>query len=398
MANKLPKGWILSTLADVGSITTGITPSKNIRAYYEGGSIPFVKPPDLGRREPVIRASDNLTEEGFKKAKPIPINSIMVCCIGSLGKIGIAGMELATNQQINSIFFDEKKVEFRYGYYYTLTIEKYMNIVANKAVVSIINKSAFSNFPFPLPPLSEQRRIVAKLDSLFARIDRAVALVEQNIANAQHLIASMLNDVFDGLDCAKMKLQDSCIINPPKSEVKSNGNLEVSFLPMADLNAHQIDFIPKHTKRIAEVYAGYTYFKNGDVLLAKVTPCFENGKAGLADNLVNGIGFGSSEYIVLRAKQVVLPAYVYYNLTNSEFLRQGAQNMSGAVGLKRVTKDFIFNYEIPIPSIDVQENVVKYFTNQTTKLSELTSRLEERLTELRALKSSLLDSAFKGEL
>jgi type I restriction enzyme S subunit len=261
-----------------------------------------------------------------------------------------------------------------------------------------ISKKVLDELLIPVPPLPEQRRIVDKLDSLFVRTDKAIAIVEQNITNTQHLMASILNDVFEGLDCDRMKLQDACIINPPKSEVKNTGNLEVSFLPMADLNAHQIDFISKHTKRIAEVYTGYTYFKNGDVLLAKVTPCFENGKAGLAHNLVNGIGFGSSEYYVLRSKQAVLPAYVYFNLTSSEFLRQGAQNMSGTVGLKRVTKDFLFNYEIPVPSVDVQKNVVKYFANQTTKLSELTSRLEERLTELKALKSSLLDSAFKGEL
>ena len=398
MANKLPKGWILSTLADVGSITTGITPSKNIRAYYEGGSIPFVKPPDLGRSEPVIQASDNLTEEGFKKAKPIPINSIMVCCIGSLGKIGIAGKELATNQQINSISFDEKKVEFKYGYYYALTLEEYMTFVANKAVVSIINKSAFSNFPFPLSPLPEQRRIVAKLDSLFERIDRAIRLAEQNIIRAQQLMESVLNDVLEGLDCVRVKLQDACIINPLKSEVKGLGDIEVSFLPMADLNEHQIDFTPKQTKKLTEVYTGYTYFKDGDVLLAKVTPCFENGKAGLASYLVNGIGFGSSEYYVLRANPNILPAYIYYNLTTFEFLLLGAQNMSGAVGLKRVTKEFLFNYKIPVPSLAVQEDVIKYFADQTTKVSALTARMKIRLAKLGALKSSLLDSAFKGEL
>ncbi len=261
-----------------------------------------------------------------------------------------------------------------------------------------ISKKVLEKLSIPLPPLPEQLRIVAKLDSLFERTDKATNLVEQNIANAKGLMASVLNDAFDGLDCERVKIQETCIINPLKSEVKGLDNIEVSFLPMADLNARQIDFVPKQTKQITEVYSGYTYFKNGDVLLAKVTPCFENGKSGLATNLVNGIGFGSSEYYVLRAKQTVLPEYLYYNITSSEFLQQGAQNMSGAVGLKRVTKDFLFNYEIPVPSIEVQENVIKYFASQTTKLAQLNNRLEERLVELKALKASLLDAAFKGEL
>src|SRR5687768_8712810 len=97
----------------------------------------------------------------------------------------------------------------------------------------------------------------------------------------------------------RVKISDACIINPPKSEVKGLKGLDVSFLPMADLNENKLSFNPKQIQKIENVFQGYTYFKDGDVLLAKVTPCFENGKAGVAKSLVNGIGFGSSEFIVL---------------------------------------------------------------------------------------------------
>ena len=337
----------------------------------------------------------------INRRSKVDIGDLLFAMIGTIGNPTIVNFQ--PNFAIKNVALFKQKtnqVDVKYLRYYlqSPSVINQMLKECRGATQKFVSLKYLRNFKIPFQPLSVQYRVVEKFDRLFERIDRAISLVGHNMTCAQHLMASLLNNVLDGLDCYRMKLQDACIINPPKSEVKKIGNLEVSFLPMADLNAHQIDFIPKHIKRIAEVYTGYTYFKNGDVLLAKVTPCFENGKAGLADNLVNGIGFGSSEYYVLRAKQAVLPAYVYYNLTSSEFLRQGAQNMSGAVGLKRVTKDFLFNYEIPVPSVDVQENVVKYFANQTTKLSELKSRLEERLTELKALKSSLLDSAFKGEL
>lgn len=87
----------------------------------------------------------------------------------------------------------------------------------------------------------------------------------------------------------KYRLSDVCVLNPPKSELATlESQTTVSFVPMADLNEHQISFQPKETKHLGDVLAGYTYFKNDDVLLAKVTPCFENGKAGIARNLING--------------------------------------------------------------------------------------------------------------
>ena len=393
--------WQDKPLSEIAEIVGGGTPRTNISSYWNG-DIVWLSPTDLPPIGEIVHISDSknkITNLGLEQssARLLPQGSIVFSSRASIGKIGIADVELCTNQGFTNFICDSSV----YNKFLAYALKKYtpeISALSNSTTFAEVSKTNLKRFVIPLPRLPEQRRIVAKLDSLFERIDKAIALVEENIKNARSLMASVLNEVFDGVDCDRVRLQDACIINPPKSEVKDLGNTEVSFLPMADLNAHQINFIPKHTKQVAEVYAGYTYFKDGDVLLAKVTPCFENGKAGLADNLVNGIGFGSSEYYVLRAKQTILPAYVYYNLASSGFLRQGAQNMSGAVGLKRVTKDFLFNYEIPVPSIEVQENVVKYFGNQKAKLSLLTDRLEERLTELKKLKSSLLDAAFRGEL
>lgn len=145
-----------------------------------------------------------------------------------------------------------------------------------------------------------------------------------------------------------VKLGEVCEINPKKSELKLPQDLEVSFVPMADVNEHQMTFKPTTTKAINAVYTGYTYFADNDVLLAKVTPCFENGKSGVAKNLVNGIGFGSSEFFVLRADtDRILPEYVYLMISTDEFLKAGKQIMTGAVGLQRISKEFVYGYKIP---------------------------------------------------
>ena len=121
------------------------------------------------------------------------------------------------------------------------------------------------------------------------------------------------------------KLGDVCQIRPSKNEttkfLKDDDN--VSFFPMEDLQIMNYYIEPKQLKKLKEVSGSYTCFANGDVLLAKVTPCFENGKLGIANNLENGVGFGSSEYIVFRPSNRLLCEYLYYSLATPDFRENG---------------------------------------------------------------------------
>ncbi len=111
-------------------------------------------------------------------------------------------------------------------------------------------------------------------------------------------------------------LVEVCEIRPPKSEAKKNlkGTDVVSFVPMEDLGIDEKVSVSKAERRLGQVAGSYTYFADGDVLLAKITPCFENGKLGIARGLTNGIGFGSSEYIVFRPNEELSNEYLYYFL------------------------------------------------------------------------------------
>ncbi len=150
-----------------------------------------------------------------------------------------------------------------------------------------------------------------------------------------------------------------CTVNPRKSELsKFPADTEVAFVPMADINENQIAFVAKEHRVLGEVGASYTYFADKDVLLAKVTPCFENGKAGIARNLKNGIGFGSSEFYVLRSSERVLPEWIYFCVTHPLFRQSGISNMTGTGGLQRVPRKFIEEYEIPLPPLEVQREIV----------------------------------------
>ncbi|WOK37298.1 N-6 DNA methylase [Sphingomonas sp. C3-2] len=157
----------------------------------------------------------------------------------------------------------------------------------------------------------------------------------------------------------RVPIGDVCVINPRKSQI---GGLPletmVSFVPMAVLNEHRINFVPGEMKPLGEVGASYTYFANGDVLLAKVTPCFENGKAGIARGLTNGVGFGSSEFYVLRPSEQVLAQWVYHCVMHPSFRTPAISNMTGTGGLQRVPRDFVERFEIPLPPLEMQREIV----------------------------------------
>jgi len=155
-----------------------------------------------------------------------------------------------------------------------------------------------------------------------------------------------------------VKLCELCTVNPRKSQLAEKPETRVSFVPMADLNEHSISFRPNDEKQLSQVSTSYTYFEDNDVLLAKVTPCFENGKAGIARGLLNGIGFGSSEFYVLRSNGQVLPEWVYFCVMHPLFREAAIAQMTGTGGLQRVPRDYVENFQIPLPPLEVQKEIV----------------------------------------
>ena len=156
-----------------------------------------------------------------------------------------------------------------------------------------------------------------------------------------------------------VRLADVVEVNPGKSEARAlPPETEASFVPMEDLLTDRPDFVPTRTRPVGEVITGYTCFRDRDVLLAKITPCFENGKAGIAAGLKNGIGFGSTEFYILRASDKVLPEFLYQIVKRQVFRDEGAENMAGTAGQQRVRRDFIEDYEIPLPPLEEQRRIV----------------------------------------
>ena len=172
------------------------------------------------------------------------------------------------------------------------------------------------------------------------------------------------------------KLKEVCIINP-----KSPGfpdDLKVSFVPMPKVGENG-EFNPSDVKEYREVKKGFTYFQNGDVLFAKITPCMENGKGAIANGMKNGVGFGSTEFHVLRPlTDYVSDKWLFYLLSWPIFRKDAEKNMTGSAGQKRVPKSFLEEYALTIPSIEEQQEM----TDALDKVSNLISLRKGQLAKL----------------
>ncbi len=179
-------------------------------------------------------------------------------------------------------------------------------------------------------------------------------------------------------------IADVCKVNPPKSEAFVRPqDTPVSFVPMADLGENEMTFVPRDTKPLADVGTSYTYFADGDVIVAKVTPCFENGKAGIARNLTNGIGFGSSEFYVLRPTDRILAEYLYFCVTHSRFKEAAIAQMTGTGGLQRVPKSYVETFQIPLPPIETQRKIVAKITEFQAEILRLEDQIRLEKAKIR---------------
>ena len=185
-----------------------------------------------------------------------------------------------------------------------------------------------------------------------------------------------------------MRLKDFSTLNPA---YKGNPlNSDVSFVPMESLRYGNIDLqeIP-----FSEGKGKYTFFANGDLLLAKVTPCVENGNIAIANNLKEGIGFGSSEIFVLRMGKSVLNTYMFYMVQTGQFQDSPCATMCGVGGLKRISPLFMRTYELYIPSLSDQQRIVDYLDSKTGAIDKRIELLEKKRSAYIRLKTATINLA-----
>lgn len=408
---KIPSNWCWTYIHNIAIVVTGKTPSKKNKEYY-GGKFPFFKPADLDAGRNMQYATEYLSEKGKSISVIIPEKATGICCIGTIGKCGYFLVEGTTNQQINTVI---SKINPLYSYYFFNTNSFVRELIskASATTIAIVNKSKLESCLFPVAPLNEQQRIVNRIESLFIKLDRAKELIENTLAQFEQNKMAILHKAFTGELTAKWRkennidlsswengiLMDFCKINPKKINTKEfDDDMIVSFIPMPCVSDIWGKIIKKELRKLGEVKKGYTNFCEGDVLFAKITPCMENGKSAIVDKLENDIGFGSTEFYVLRCDENKLNnKYLHYFVRQKTFRDEAKGEMTGAVGQQRVPKTFLENYKMKVPTIEEQQEIVNILDNLLAKYNKI-KNLEQQLEKIELLKKAILAKAFHGEL
>ena len=314
----------------------------------------------------------------------------------------------------------------KYAYYYCLSID--LTDRGYSRHFAFLKKCQFL-----IVPIETQQAIVNKIESLFDEIDEGIGRLKTAAQQIQQYRQSLLKNAFNGeltkewrskhadtlpsenellaqiqttreqhhaqqlADWQNVTIGEVVTISP-KKETAIDDNTDVSFSSMHLMSSSISEHLTYEIKKWADVKKGFTIFRNNDVLLAKITPCFENGKSAVAQDLINGIGTGSTEFMVLRCSNQLLPKFLYFLINTPDFRQAGIHNMTGSVGHKRVPKDFVSSWTFSLPSLTEQTQIVAILESKLTACDQLAAELAKQLKQAELLKQVVLKAAFSGSL
>lgn len=224
-----------------------------------------------------------------------------------------------------------------------------------------LNMESYLSVPIPLPPIEIQQAIVDECAVVDAEYESSRVTIDDCREKIGEIFLELDTRMQRGVGIDTLRVDTICEFNPSKREVAGMPlDTVVSFLEMASVSND--GFVEGGQDRILQevIKGSYTYFRDGDIIIAKITPCMENGKCALLSGLTNGIGFGSSEFHVFRNKNAAVRQGFLFHFLNREIIRkQAEQRMTGASGHRRVPIDFYRDLSIPVPSIQEQDRIIQ---------------------------------------
>lgn len=419
---EIPKDWKIDKMNRICSVITDYVASGSFADLAE--NVKYLDEPDYAM---LVRTMD-VSNKGYS-SKPVYINEhaynylknsnlfggeLLLPNIGGVGEIYIVPklydkMSLAPNSIIiKTNYYDKYYYYFFYCEAGALSIKQ----ISQSTAQLKFNKTQFKQIKGCVPPLLEQQKIADFLDEKCSHIDSVLEKIRASIDEYKHLKQSVITQAVtkgvrpnrpmkdSGIEWIGEIPQDWSISKikfvakfNPQYTVQTKENDIVTFAPMECIkngyyNSKEAVFQSSNNS--------YTPFQEGDIVIAKVTPCFENGNIAIMENLSSGYGYGSSELFVLRPFNIQT-RFLFYYLQNESFKKIGCSTMTGTGGLKRVSPTFVQNYPIPHFNKTEQNDIVNYLDVKCAEIDKLITKKEQLITELETYKKSLIYEYVTGK-
>ena len=416
---ELPNGWTWARLGDFIDTYRGVSYKKtdvhserleNDCLIMRGGNI------DEGK---INTETDNVyVDKSLVSQNQFVQNNdvIIVTSTGSTKVIGRAGISYQNYSDVAFGAFltlarpnGKAEKAFVNQYFQSPLYRERIRQLASGVNINNIRLEYITESPFPLPPiLAEQQRIVNRIETMFAKLDQAQEKAQSVVDSFETRKAAILHKAFTGQLTAKWRKENGVsddsweektigelyAINP---KIKADDDITASFIPMEKIEANAVNSFSFEVKAWGSIKKNHTQFQDGDVCFAKISPCFENGKAFIAEGLENGIGAGTTELIILRNADIDTH-FTFYLVTDLSFVRGGCATYSGTVGQQRINMDYVRNYKVSLPSLPEQQEIVRILDNVLEKESRAKEAAQTVLDQIALLKKSILARAFRGEL
>ena len=382
----------MARLGDVGKIITGNTPKTSDEKNYESNDICFVKPSDISDSEITKLSSSEfyISEYARKKARILPPRSVLVTCIGIIGKVAINAIECAFNQQINAIIPDESKCTPEYLAYAIQYKQDDLRAIANAPVVPIINKTQFSEIEVKLPLIAEQRRVTNELKI----VDMLLSLRKQQLAKLDELVKSRFVELFGDPSSNPMGWKETTVgeechyikDGPHKSLPDVGEGNGYPFISVRNIVNGYIDF------STAKYISKQDYLdsikkchpQKGDMLYSK------GGTTGIAKLVDVDVEFANWVHVAVLKFDDSLNGIFFENMLNSDYCYDQSQKLTKGIANRDLVLSAMAQIKMYKPPLELQEQFAA-FVEQTDK-SKLV--VQQSIDQLETLKKSLMQKYF----
>lgn len=412
---EIPESWEVRRLKYIASIETGFTPLKANKDNYSNDGIPWIKPDNLNGLEYLMDSKEKISAIGLGKNPVIKKDDVLVCCIGTVGKMGVAGCDLTFNQQINSVSFNDLVIK-DFGKYLILSSQDEHLYNSQVVVLSILNKTKQSNIKFPLPPLQTQKDIADYLDEKTEKIKKLIddkkkmiellkekkqSIIHQAVTKGIDKNAKMkesgiawIGEIPEGWKISPLNYIGRIILGKMLCSVDKNNMSKKPYL-----KSKNVGWISPVLNNVEEMWFTNAELKKyriekGDMLISEGG---EVGKSFLWNDELPECYIQNSVHKITFHKDLASNSYYLYI-----FFIYGVLNVFdsivGRVSIAHLTREKLIKLKIPLPPLQTQKEIVAHIEKESATIDTAISKIEEQIKLIEEYKKSLIYHAVTGKI